>query len=111
MLRDREWTVAFFLGRSTVDFDRGRPTFGISPLSPAISGSFASRGLSDSPQGSKETGEGDGLANRPPPPTPPLEEYLPFKNDLKKVLELLRFEFQLESSPAAVGWGVRTMEL
>ena len=50
MLRERECTVAFFLGRSAVDLERGRPIFG---RSPPTSGILIGGGLSESPLASK----------------------------------------------------------
>lgn len=95
MLFEREWTDIFFLGLSTVDFERGRPILGNSPTW----GILASGGTSESPLISNGIGEGEWLAN------PRFELWRMLRKDLRKALELLRLQFQ--SSVC----GFRTMEL
>ena len=109
MLLDREWTLTLFLGRSAVDFERGRPILGSSPMSGIlVCGGSLSR---SPPLASNGLGDGEWLAK------PGLEVLCRMlRNDLRKALELLRLQFQLGSSPAVVAaagteCGLRMMEL
>ena len=82
MLCERECRIGFFFGRSAVDLERGRPTFGSS--APPRSCILVGGGLSESARVSNGTGEGEGLTKGP------LEPCLELRNDLRKALELLR---------------------
>ena len=88
LLFDRDRIGHFFFGLSTDDFDRGLPILGSSPTCtlgnepPSVS-AFQSKGIGE--------GEAELLAS------PPLE-FLILRNDLRNAFELLRLQFQLESS-------------
>lgn len=98
MLLDRDWTATLFLGLSAVDLERGRPILGSSPTGGILGGGC----LSTLPRMSNGTGDGELLAKLL------LELCRMLRNDLRKALELLRLQFQFDSS---VDCELRTMEL